>query len=164
MQSFLSFCWIHRSRGDLSRLFKCFSSLTKPVHTFWQPAAGPRDGEMEGWRDEAAVCGLQTAEVKKSKSDVRGTSQLNSPIMPWCSPLKQGIMLQNNPIGGWNDLVWSPHRVIIIIIIIIIICLYIYYLQTQKTPCCSFFLKLWKNLQQCIKINVEFKIALVIYP
>lgn len=26
------------------------------------------------------------------------------------------------------------------------------------------FLRIMKNLQQCIKINVEFKIALVIFP
>ena len=57
-------------------------------------------------------------------------------------------------------MVWSPH--LVIIIIIIFIC-FIYYLQTQKRHAVAF-LKIMKNLQQCIKINVEFKIALVIFP
>lgn len=84
-----------------------------------------------------SVCGTKSNTVMSEELH-NGTTTLSETahIMPWCSPLKQGIMLQNNYIGGWNDLVWSPHLVIIIIIIIII-CLYILFTDS-KTPCCSF--------------------------
>lgn len=84
-----------------------------------------------------SVCGTKSNTVmSEERHNWTTTLSETAHIMPWCSPLKQGIMLQNNYIGGWNDLVWSPHLVIIIIIIIII-CLYILFTDS-KTPCCSF--------------------------
>lgn len=60
-----------------------------------------------------------------------------------------------------TTLVQSPH--LVIIIIIIIICLYILFTDSKKRHAVAFF-RIMKNLRQCIKINVEFKIALVILP
>lgn len=81
-------------------------------------------------------------------------------IMPSHSPLKQGMMLQNYYTGGLQIRQESTpnnnnnnHMYIYI---------YIYYLQTQQKCHAAAFLKI-KNLLQCIKINIEFKIALFRY-
>lgn len=42
--------------------------------------------------------------------------------------------------------------------------MFIYTIYRLKKCHAVAFLKIMKNLQQCIKINVEFKIALVIFP
>lgn len=150
VQTFLSFFWIrgfsvHSTETSVTtvsplQVFQIIHS-TCWVYTFWQPAACPRcvmNGcgcdrfyglHSECWTKSNTV-------MSEERHNWTTTLSETAHIMPWCSPLKQGIMLQNNYIGGWNNLVWSPHLVIIIIIIIII-CLYILFTDS-KMPCGSF--------------------------
>lgn len=135
-----SVCTPQKPQWLLCHQFKCFKSWTPHVEFTHsdKPGACQRCVMNGCGRDRFMVYIVYKSNtvMSEERHNWTTTPSETAHIMPWCSPLKQGIMLQKNYTGGWNDLVWSPHLVIIIIIIIII-CLYILFTDS-KTPCGSF--------------------------
>lgn len=103
-------------------------------------------------REQYEEVGMRVLQSGTSSNTVICCSE-TARIMPWCSPLKQRdnaskqlsetTEFESTPRNNNN---YNNY-------------MFIYTIYTQKRHAVAF-LKIMKNLQQCIKIKVEFKIAL----